>query len=134
MSGTSNNQIEARFQNKSDGHGAQFEIHFEKGASRVPSEIVAAIKSELQGGRSTLYVDGVRIENDNLVISLCRGSIVLAQVNNRWNSQRKDNKFHVIVREEMESDDDPNLPQFTVDQSSVNEMKEEKEIDEHRWP
>ena len=109
------NQVQAQFINKHDGHGAQFEISFKDGATRIPSDILAAIRSELEGG-DTLYVDGVRIENGNLVISLCRGSIVLAQVSNRWNSQRKDQKFHVIKREEMESDSDQNLPKFATNQ------------------
>lgn len=101
----------ARIVDKQDGHGAQFEIQLEGGVTAFPADVLAAIKSEFQHG-ATLYVDQTRIEGNDITISLCRGSIQLASVLNRWNSRRNDLKFRVIVREEVDSDENPNLPQI----------------------
>lgn len=103
----------AQFVNTYDGHGTQFEIHFPKGVDDIPAEILKAIQVEFESG-STLYVDGIRLEDGSVVFSLCRGGIHLALVDNRHNHKRADGKFHVIQRQEIDSDGNANLPRFVA--------------------
>ena len=102
--------MKAKIVDKRDGHGTQFEIHFEDGAT---PDLIAMLKSELDY-RATLYLDAARVEGDSLILSLCRGSIVLAKVDNRWNPGRADQKYHVIQREERETDREANLPKLII--------------------
>lgn len=55
---------------------------------------------------AALYVDGVKIEGDDIIISLCRGKLVLAKVDAHWNNQRRDDKFRVILREDRDEGDE----------------------------
>ena len=108
MKAASITPLVARIVDKSDGHGAQFEIHLD-GAT---PDLIQVVKGILDHG-GTLYLDGARVEGKTLVLSLCRGAIVLAMVDHRWNSGRTDQKCHVVLREEMETNENPNLPEFT---------------------
>lgn len=106
----SDDSAPATFTDKHHGHGAQFEIHLAN-TSNIPPFVLQAIKGELNSG-ATLYLDGARLEGNTLVLSLCRGSILLAKVDYHWNPGRKDQKFHVIMRQEIDEDGKPNLPRF----------------------
>jgi hypothetical protein len=112
---TSISPITAQIVDKRDGHGTQFELHLENGAT---PDLIAMLKSELDH-EATLYLDGARVEGNNLILSLCRGSIVLAKVDNHWNSGRKDEKYHVIQREELDTDKDARLPKLVISPSSA---------------
>jgi hypothetical protein len=94
----------ARVEDASDGHGAQFKIRLYDGVNRIPQVVLRAIASEALHG-SALYVDGIQVEGDDVTISLCRGGLILALVDARWNPNRKDSKFKVILREDRDEDD-----------------------------
>jgi hypothetical protein len=96
--------IKSHFLDKHDGHGTQFEVRFVNGASANQDLVKSMVIDALYGA---IYVDDLRVEGDDLVISFCSGSLVLAQVDNYWNMNRKDNKYRVILREERDGEDAP---------------------------
>ncbi|MDP3727380.1 MAG: hypothetical protein Q8R35_01930 [bacterium] len=98
--------MKARVEDTSDGHGAQFKIHLEGGATKIPPQMLAAIVGEATTG-GALYVDGVAVAGDDLVISLCHGKLVMAKVDAHWNPRRRDEKFRVILREDRDEGDRP---------------------------
>ena len=94
--------ITARVGNTSDGHGAQFVIVLENAGNSMPRDVMSDILQE-----KALYVDAMTVEGNDLIISFCRGSLLLAKVDHRWNSHRKDEKYRVIMREDITFEDEP---------------------------
>jgi hypothetical protein len=88
-----------------DGHGTQFELRLTKGVQGFPPGLLKSIRTEAQY-KSALYVDSFRVEGNDIVISFCRGGLVLAKVDHHWNSARKDEKYLVILREDRDEGDD----------------------------
>jgi hypothetical protein len=90
------------FGDTSDGHDAQFVMVLKNAAENMPHEIIRAIANE-----QALYVDAMRVEGGDLLISICNGSLVYAQVDNRRNPFRTDGKHRVIFPDDVGFEDEP---------------------------
>lgn len=84
-----------------DSHGSVFTIAMEA-TSEEDKQVIKTLADFLDpifDGKSAMYVYGVEISPNYCKLKLAEATKKLARVDHRWNTQRKDNKFVVIVLE-----------------------------------
>lgn len=97
--------MEAKIEDVHDSHGLVFTLNLEK--SGTPDDAVIEflnkkLKPLVSGeacNESTLYVSRIKLTPEGCKLTLVEQGKVLAMVDNHWNSDRKDNKYTVLVIE-----------------------------------
>lgn len=117
----SDNPMSATVENTADGHGAQFTIALHGGVRKIPHSVLRAIVSEARS-RAALYVDSISVVGDDVIISIGRGNLLLARVDHHYNHLRADEKFRVILRDEMDSGENKNPT--ILDEGSLTALEE----------
>lgn len=98
--------MKVRIEDTHDSHGAVFTIAMETTESEEDKQtmktLVEFLRPMVQGkfaGQSALYTYGIEISPNGCKLKLAESTKKLAQVDYHWNSERKDNKYVVLVLE-----------------------------------
>ncbi len=97
--------MKVKIENHHSGHGAQFAVAMQPESEedkQAMKTLVEILRPMVQGefaGMSTLYAYGIEISLNGCKLEFAESGKKLAKVDFIWNSQRKDEKFVVIVLE-----------------------------------